>query len=425
VLVLAGALVLSWLATKFVNFRRQRLLLRQHIDDLGSDWFPQERQLPTVVATRALLGQARRLTQRTWLSGPDSIEKKIKQATPFVEIFRKAAQFRTDLQKAGLQPFVMVRPIVALRRIVAGLQGQPIDEAKRQAVLAEIDALRVWLQPAQVLNLYSNGVKQDAEQIWSCIDLRLVQDQARHTVLQTVKTNCTPVAGDDLRQIVVRDENCARLKVLWDRRDRPESDHLWTYQGNSKTFLDVADKDAWEGLKAAAANRNLVIEAPPQQEEYAAVSFIVKTGDSVLDNTFLLKHGLKYRWNWDIDGEVLVPEEVTDGPLLTQFSPKTGTMKATVGIHYGNETLRADSSPVIIGKSKEFKTSEGFEATEIMATGLAMIIAIGTGLATQYFANPTFGAWRDYLNLALWGIGVDQAKNAWQVFQNYSSWPKP
>jgi len=154
------------------------------------------------------------------------------------------------------------------------------------------------------------------------------------------------------------------------------------------------------------------------------VKFTVDTGDSVLNNTFLFKHGLNYQWHCTLNGLQLGKQETTLAPMIPQFSPEEGQMKATVKLIKNKEFLSAESSVVKVKQSEEFSNLQAFETSEVVSTAIAMIVAIGSGLAAQYFTNPVFGSWRDYLNLGLWAIGVDQTKNAWQVFQNYSSWPK-
>ncbi len=52
---------------------------------------------------------------------------------------------------------------------------------------------------------------------------------------------------------------------------------------------------------------------------------------------------------------------------------------------------------------------------------LAAIIAIVTGLSMFYYNSPTFGSYKDYISLFLWGAGVDQGKNFLQAMQTYSA----
>ena len=77
-----------------------------------------------------------------------------------------------------------------------------------------------------------------------------------------------------------------------------------------------------------------------------------------------------------------------------------------------------------VGEAREFGVLRGFEEIEVWSTVVALSLALVSGLAARFFNVPTFGSSADYLTLFLWGVGVDQAKNAWQIFSTYSS-PSP
>ena len=54
------------------------------------------------------------------------------------------------------------------------------------------------------------------------------------------------------------------------------------------------------------------------------------------------------------------------------------------------------------------------ERAEFWPLVIAAIIAVLTGLSTQYFGNTTFGSAKDYVALFLTGTAFDWLKNAVQ-----------
>jgi hypothetical protein len=60
---------------------------------------------------------------------------------------------------------------------------------------------------------------------------------------------------------------------------------------------------------------------------------------------------------------------------------------------------------------------------EYVSWGIAFLVALVTGLSTQYFKSGAFGSPQDYILLFLWGVGADRGKNLLQALQAYSPSP--
>jgi hypothetical protein len=61
----------------------------------------------------------------------------------------------------------------------------------------------------------------------------------------------------------------------------------------------------------------------------------------------------------------------------------------------------------------------------MLSWDFASLLAMITGLVFIYDKTPTFGGFKDYLGLAAWAIGFDQAKNLTQMLQSWVSSSSP
>ena len=452
VLVLALALGLSWFLTKFLTFARRRLLLRQRLEDLALNTHPAYRNLPAAVWARALLAQTRRLTDRIWLSGHDAIEAKLNQAAALAEVFARAGELRRQLDAAGLPTFVAHRVRTKIENLLGGLAARRFDEAARAAAVSALEALKVWLDDALYVEQYRADLGQAVKRLANRVRPELIPDAAARQKIEDLRAASALQPGEDLPALMRREEAYARLKVLWDRREAPEFAALCAHSGHIEDFFRLADDQVWQQLEAAAKAGRLEVRAPLEAQAFHDICFRATSGQADLDETFLFKHGLVWEWAWNFvpqpvadrasrsgwlwTGWLTLREkcvgtrapvrrvENTSGPCLVQFAPAPGTLTGTVTLRRRDRALTVDCPVVTVVEAREFGVLRGFEEIEVWATVVALGLALVSGLAARFFNVPTFGSSTDYLTLFLWGVGVDQAKNAWQIFSTYSS-PSP
>lgn len=448
VLTLTFALGLSWFLTKFLAFTQKRLTLRQRLEGLTVACHPAYQNHPAAVWSRALVAQARRLTERLWLSGYDAIDAKLKQAAAFMELLAKASELRKQLDAAGLPTFIAFRVRAKIDNVLGGLSTRQLDDALRQQTAQELEALKVWLQDSLFVEQYRADLGRDVKRLGNRVQPELVTDAPARARIEALRQDCELQAGDDLKKLLQREEAYARLKVIWERRQSPEFATLWPHTGNIEEFFKLADDAAWQRLKQADASHRLTLKAPAEPQAYEDLRFQVVTGDADLESTFLFQHGLTWEWNWNFRGAVPAADagtapavaainrmrramaggpaaadrrETTQGPWLVQFAAGAGTLAARLTVRRGSEAVEIRGPAVTVSDSREFSILQGFEEIEVWSTVIALLLALVSGLSAKFFNAPAFGTAGDYLTLFLWGVGVDQAKNAWQVFSTYST----
>ncbi len=240
--------------------------------------------------------------------------------------------------------------------------------------------------------------------------------------------------------------------MRWERREAPEFAALCAHTGSIENPFRQADAAVWSGLEAAAQAGTLLVRVPAEGQAFHDLRFQVTSGLSGLDETFLFKHGLSWDWEWTFTPQPAAHRpaarrwwwvgwllslrdkmggtpaavsrvETTQGPCLVQFAPGPGTLRVRVRLRHGTRELKLDGPVVAVGEAREFGLLRGFGEIEVWSTLVALGLALVSGLAARFFNVPTFGTPTDYFSLFLWGVGVDQAKNAWQTFSTYSSPP--
>lgn len=446
VLTLALALGLSWFLTKFMVFARRRLALRQRLDEVPPITHPAYRNLPAAVWVRALLGQVRRLSERHWLSGLDVLESKLQQASALAAVFQRAEELRQQLDAAGRPTFVANRVQSRIENLLGNLATLHFDAAARDSTLAALDALKVWLDDALYVEQYRADLDRDARRLVNRVRPDLIAEAASRQKIEDLRTTCVPQPADDLAALLRREEAYARLKVLWERRDAPEFSDLAAHAGHIEDFFRLADEKVWERLEQAHEAGRLRVKAPEEAQAFRDVRFEVVAEPADLNHTFLVRHGLCWEWQWSFTPEPASTDgggmrggwenlrravmrgpaaarrvETTNGPCLVQFAPAPGRLEGTVTLRWKERSLSLPCPPVRGIEAREFGVLRGFETLEVWSTFLALGLALASGLAGRFFNVPTFGTPGDYLALFLWGVGVDQAKNAWQLFSSQAA----
>jgi len=188
----------------------------------------------------------------------------------------------------------------------------------------------------------------------------------------------------------------------------------------SKMF-DAVDDEIWGNLVTAGADgfrlRSPRPTASQPLQAFQLIMFELEPNDPEIGDNYLFKHGLDFKWSIKFtENDNVISEDTaeTHEPRLFHYVPRRGQIDVSVILVRGpRETLPLNSllKKQSVGKSEEFRMRAAFQTAEILALGIALLVALLSGLQTLYFANPVFGSAKDYVALALWGFGVDQATN--------------
>jgi hypothetical protein len=221
--------------------------------------------------------------------------------------------------------------------------------------------------------------------------------------------------------------------VLWDSREDAQALQEGVNAAQSlERFLNVADLRQWEHFKTDGAAALTVPKSQDARgyEAFDLLQFEV-TAASAFSSTFLFRHKIQFHWQFTLTPktrvrkrEVIVLEPITLGPSVVQYFPEAGSVKAKVELEYEGQKLPIKDEPVIeIKKSQEFNLFKGLRDMEWLQWSIAGAFAMLSGMLLLYVKVPGFGTFGDYINLFLWGVGVDQGKNLAQSFAASISLP--
>jgi hypothetical protein len=433
--LLVAAGLISFLTTKIVVMVRQHLALRQKVRDLRRPWLRDMEPNVPVVWVRAMLKQSEDLSKRYWLTGGNQIEARLNQISGLLPVLQRIGELRKQLCNALSDTFVRRRALAALGRIVSQLDAQALAEVAAAQRKAELDALSAWLDPSGLERSYWDAVLPPARQMISTVklgslpgkppaEMQVIIDDLEKD-LAALKANPAPELGWK----IAFEQKYARLKVLWAHFERPEYADLARLQGEPLIqVFKAADLAAWKRL--INGKPEIVCESTADMPEaYTPLAFRLATPqDPGLQDTYLISRGLLYEWQFKFTPRLQhLSKSVTflaksAEPTVVVYAPGEGALSASVKVQYdgGNPIEITTAKPIQIRSSGEFTLFGGFERIELISFAIAFGIALVSGLSLFYFRNPAFGTPQDYVNLFLWGVGVDQGKNLIQGLQTPS-----
>jgi hypothetical protein len=430
ILVLALAILVSFVATKVLGSMRDRLSFRKRIRDLQPQWLLSEPPSLPIIWLNATLRQAADLSSRTWLTGGSLIEDRLSRASAALSVIDKIRRLRENLKNAGMPHFVEARALAALRRVIVAMGNAP-DRASTPQIEAALTQLNNWLDASQRETCYWADLQPAIAALLSDVGPGLAGNTVTSRLIESLKgaINTDP-ANLDLK--IQAEQEYAALKILWDRRAAPEFKTLvdaYESTNNIDDLFRVADQRAWERVMQAEAAKQLSIENPLQNgpdppQAFDPLLFSVKTGDIALDSTYLVQWGMVFSWDLNLvgrrKGKRLQLRPVSTEPRVVQYVPFSGTLIASVNIKRGTEVVTIEGVPLRINGSTDFGYLRGLEEVEVISIVISAALAIVTGIATFYYKSTTFGSIQDYLSLFAWGTGVDQTKTFLQNLQAYS-----
>jgi hypothetical protein len=222
-------------------------------------------------------------------------------------------------------------------------------------------------------------------------------------------------------------EEFAVLEILWERRmdQALVGEIVSAYQSGRPidNLVETIDARDWEQVKAALSSDAAAVVVPPTRPQaYDPLTLRVTTGNPRLDSTFLFRFKLRYKWRITPKKkkeanqvlETLTPETLE--PLVVQYLPRQGDVDVSLTVWNGtsDSVTLTNHGSLTIDAAETVPLVSAIERAEVGPLLTAGIIAIVTGMSLLYATNNVFGSMSDYLKLFLWGVAVDQGKNALQ-----------
>jgi hypothetical protein len=443
-IVLVLAVLASFLATKFVAGRRERLALKGRIATLDASWLRNELPTSAVIWAQANLRLAKSALGSSWAKIPDIVTERLKAVEDILPTLRSIRDLRRAIELSSPHRFITRRARAGLDRLSAQCSDPPVSAAVLAQIADSLKLLEGWsnADPDEVLKPYWSNVRSAIDRLLARVEPHLAEipnatdRQAVEALAQQLRKALDDHKADAApRDAVEIEQQYAALEVLWSNRTRPETFNKLRQElakgGNVEALFKIIDDDAWARIKAAAANENALRVVLPCAAPQAFEQFTLRvtTGDRDLDDMFLFRTGLRFAWNiklkrrfffnrWKlkdalIDVGRLTPESLE--PTITQYVKWKGEARISVTLWNGADFCSPMTVRTLeITKSAAFRAARSFEITDVIPLLLATVVAIVTGMSTLYAGNATFGTLGDYLGLFLWGAAIDQGKNALQ-----------
>jgi len=436
ILCLFVAMLVSFMVTKVLTAQQRRLTMRQRIRDLEAKRSG-DSSSPAGVFVDAMLHLADKLSSRNWLTGADLIDARINSTKAIIGLLNQVRDLRTQLS-IKLSPIVRRRALVALDLILSDLNPSTADDTKIQAVTAQLAPLKDWLSEDTFPKAFWTAIApallelQKQTAAWSNVpDFAKASVDALVARLRT-STSTPPTAAVDVNDAY---SNYVLLKLYFDHKDDAQVlGHLLQAQQDLEQCFHIADAADWDRLQASTLSIRMPEATVDGFEAYTPLSFSVTSSDPGAEHSYLFRHNVAFEWQFTLtrkpdDGSkhadsLLALKPTAFGPWIMQYFPRRGHVQSSVVLTYAGQSKRVGPVPgPTIRNTRDFGLFRAFAYIEYISWGIAFLVALVTGLSTQYFKSGAFGSTQDYLLLFLWGVGADQGKNLLQALQAYSSGP--
>lgn len=452
VLALFLSIAFSYLTTKYLNIRRQRVAFERRLADQFPHWLRDEPPILGVVWVRAIVKQAQDLSQRWLLAGTEVLDARIGQASELVGRLEALRRIRTSIEGLQQDPLVVRRAWKALGAVEARLGAGPLDPQLASRIDADLTQLQGWSEsdPEQLEKHYWNHLRGDVEALLASVDPKECRDGEVRKLVEKLVGELRALDPPDLQGKLTCERLYCKLKLLWERHGKAglEDELTKLLQLNAsdeplESFFAAADRAAWMRLCRAVEDGKLKFVSPRQEspealEAYDPLLFRIAPEVAGLGDNYLFKHGIQYEWrlklqptrhrlkrprHWFKEPAPIERNPVGKEPLVIHYAVADGALSAEVTLSYEGESRTVRGPGWFVGESTDFTWMKAFESVELTAVILASIVALVTGLSILYVDNATFGSLKDYISVFLWGAGVDQTKNFLQTLQSYSGSP--
>lgn len=180
------------------------------------------------------------------------------------------------------------------------------------------------------------------------------------------------------------------------------------------------NKTNWEKIKEKNKQGRVKINQPLNIIEDEVGVFTVDFNEERLNNSYLVRRGLVYDWDWvfikDGSGKPPVPRSAGIKPnSVGKYFPDPGTWETALTIRYKDETIEDSiqniKSEIRVKPNEDKKWRKQISKVELSLTIAALGLALLSGLKSEYLSKADFGSPSDFVNLFLWAVALDQAKN--------------
>ncbi len=174
----------------------------------------------------------------------------------------------------------------------------------------------------------------------------------------------------------------------------------------------------WERIQQNWKQGKVEIIPPSYVIEDEVGVFTVDFGEESLNNSYLARKGLTYDWEFRLSSKKnpakdIPPSRGMKSNSVAKYFPVPGVYDIILKIAYKDktidETLKMEG--ITVRPNEDIKRIKQISKVEFGLYIAASILAVLSGLQSQYAAKPDFGSLNDFVALFLWAVAFDQGKN--------------
>jgi len=177
------------------------------------------------------------------------------------------------------------------------------------------------------------------------------------------------------------------------------------------------NKTNWEKIKEKQAK--VKINQPLNIIEDEVGVFTVDFNEEGLNKSYLVRKGLIYDWVFSRkegpDKSSILSSPGIKTNSVAKYFPDPGIWEITLTITYKDETIedfiKITKGEVRVKTNEDIKRIRQISKAEVGLFIAALVFALLSGLKSEYLNKPDFGSPSDFINLFLWAVALDQAKN--------------
>jgi hypothetical protein len=430
-IILLGA-VLSYFVTRgFVMYRTKYVRsnsikrIRKEVEDYTDDnEYLKER-------IRALASISEDLNKSWIFISEDRTKDFLELAKYLLEVGNRKGEIWYKLQEAGVPQGLVEAASVHLKevdRLVA-----------KYDVLANKEEIKSRLDKAEEYTKQDKGasywlkLKQRIEELLKAIEgVGTIPNTSIKNYIEELKNRLDTIKDkpemeyDQLKSVELTQR---KLDLVWEYKDDEglqKAIEAMRKNGDDglKTAIAILkwskeNETNWEKIKEKNKQGRVRINRPLNVIEDEVGVFTVDFNEERLNNSYLVRRGLVYGWVFSRkNGSGKPPIPVSVGiktNSVGKYFPDPGTWEIAVTIKYEDETTE-EPTQVIKGEirvkpNEDKKWIKQISKAELGLFGAALGLALLSGLKSEYLSKADFGSPIDFVNLFLWAVALDQAKN--------------
>jgi len=252
--------------------------------------------------------------------------------------------------------------------------------------------------------------------------------------------NRTDIDYEDLRPI---EQDLIKLDVMHKQKDKlknlnPDEIAEIMMVGDEENFYrtrfillwkDENDKN-WDRIEQNKTKNLVKINEPSYLDQKEVGVFTVDFGNDDLNRSYLVRKELEYEWHFNAaaaGNNTELPPIILKTNSLAKYFSELGTYNITLTIRNkaNSRSIEITKNGIEVAKNKDLKIARQISKIELVLALFALVLAVLSGMQTEYFTKADFGSTKDIIALFIWAAAFDQGKNIVGWAKGISTAQKP